>query len=162
MHPRSKVIIPYHNVLVLMHPGNDRNRIIGASKYPNLVPLCGRNLICNLLADKGCAPSSIALGTDISPTIDGVTTELGNEVWRNVFTARRVSGSTLTAEIFLSTAECNGFTLAEAGIFADERWHDGVVEVGGGTLFSRVVIVPIEKTSAVSLTFRWEIPISAG
>lgn len=158
---KEKIIIPYHNVAISIHPGNDVNTVIRRVTAANLVPAVGRNMLAWLLANRGFGPSSIGVGTDNTPTTDA-TIQLGCEIYRELITTRRVSGSTCIWELFLSTAEANGSTLQEAGVFADQSWYDGDVMTGGGFLFSRVVHSGIDKTSAVSVTYRWEIPISAG
>lgn len=158
--PRSPLRLAEGNVLILLHPGRDRSRILSAERRGNKVTRTGRQIVRDLLANTGPAPSALAVGTDPTPAEDS-DLSLGQEVFRSLFTRRVPSESSIIYELYLTDQEANGETLSEAGLIALPQWsHSGLIPQGG-FLFARVTHTPIEKDSSVSVTYVWEIPISS-
>jgi len=156
-----KITIGARNVLIQVHPAGDRSRVLSQQLVPNLVTRSGREVVAKIVGNQGYAPSSIGLGTDGTPTTDE-TTSLAAEVFRGLVTTRPYAGAVIAFQLFLAETDANGFQLREAAVFVDENWQGGVVAVGGGTLFSRVVFQPIDKNLATSMTLTFEYPITSG
>lgn len=113
-----------------------------------------RDLICRQTFFTGTkyTPDYIALGTSSAATTSGMTYLLG-EVFRGTVTARD-DGTSKTLKFYLNvgTGDANGYTLNSVGLYTEST---------GGTLWSRAVITPIVKTSAVSFQTEWEVTFFA-
>lgn len=140
------LVVPVCNVRVDVCRGRRR---LWTERGHNLVPTSGRNLIRDRLDGSAEDPlSHFALGDDNTAASNN-DTALGNEVFRAAFTATTADVLKLTIQYFLAPGSANGETLREAGLFNDAT---------AGTLYARYVIgAPITKTSAVSVTFTWEL-----
>ena len=131
--------------------------IIETIKDHNLITTAGKNLVRDLLgiAVGITGINYFAVGTDnTSPSVTDTT--LGAEVFRNTFTDVVYSSAKVTFKYFLGSTEANGNTLVEAGLFGD----NATASTDSGTLFSHVTYTPIVKTSALAVTFSWDITIS--
>lgn len=125
-------------------------------KVHNLVTNLGKQLIRDFLIKESVdGLNYIAIGTDNTAPVVGNTT-LGAEVFRDIFTDVLVDGNKVTFKYFLSSTDANSNTLVEAGLFG----NDATVTVNSGLLFAHVIHAPIEKNSAVAITYSWEITIS--
>jgi len=144
------------NVTIDVHSTED-NKLLYTIKKHNLVVQTGRNLVRDLL--RGVAYTTgityVAVGTGSTATVLEDTL-LGTEVFRDTITAFTSSNSRLTVQLYLSSADANGSTLTEAGIFGNLATGTA----NSGTLFARVVHSPIVKTVSISVTYNWEINIS--
>lgn len=114
----------------------------------NLVVTAGRNLIRDFLFGDAVDPlSHMAVGTGLSvPVITDAT--LGSEILRDIFSTSSKTNLKITYGLFLDTGDANGNTLSEAGIFNHSV---------SGTMYARAVYDPIPKTSAITVTYTWEI-----
>jgi hypothetical protein len=133
------------------------NKVIKTIKKHNLVTTLGKNLVRDLLGKAAGVTglNYIALGTDDTATTVSDTV-LGTEVYRAVFTDILFDTSKITFKYYLSSTTANSNTLVEAGLFGDDA--DGTAN--SGTLFAHVTHTAIVKTSAVAVTYSWEISIS--
>ena len=132
-------------------------KIIQTIKKHNLITTLGKNLVRDLLGMAAgiTGLNYIAIGTD--DTAAAITdTVLGNEVHRAVFTDVVYDTAKITLKYYLSSSTANGNTLVEAGLFGD----DASATPDSGTLFAHVTHTAIPKTSAVAVTYSWEISIS--
>jgi len=132
-------------------------KVIKTIKDHNLITTAGKNLIRDLMGIVSGVTgiNYFAIGTDnTSPSVADTT--LGTEVFRNTFTDVVYSSAKVTFKYFLSSTEANGNTLVEAGLFGD----DATGSVDTGTLFSHVTYTDIVKTSAIAVTYSWDITIS--
>lgn len=120
----------------------------------------GHNLVVNAGLDLhrdwayGDAPAglaSFAIGTSGTAAAPG-DTALGAQVLLASITSRTKGAQQITLKYFLSPPTANGNTLREAGLFT-----------GSSVLFARYVLVtPIIKTVAISVTWVWDITWGPG
>jgi len=122
--------------------------------FDNLIVTTGRVHVAELLGGYPRRPSHIAVGTGATAPVAGNTT-LGTEVFRKIITRRRSPSAPnnykIIFQMFLTTAEANGNTLTEAGIFN---------RAALGSMLSRVTYTGIAKTSSITVTYTWEISIT--
>jgi hypothetical protein len=126
--------------------------VLQVEEVHNLVTLQGRNLVRDLLNeanDNGL--THIALGTDETAAAAS-DTNLRAEVHRDTFTKRISSDGVLTLQYFLASSAANGSTLREAGLFNAAT---------GGVCFARATHGGIAKSSAITVTYTWQITITA-
>lgn len=124
----------------------------------NDIVLSGRQLVALMFANKGAAPiSHIAVGTGTTPVAPTTDVKLAAEVFRkkiNVITpASDILPKGDRFSVIVSTElglpEANG-ALTEAAIFNDPAANTG-------TMYNRVVFLPVNKTADFKLTLVWEI-----
>lgn len=124
-------------------------KLIKTIRRHNIVTSLAQNMVRDAWFDGIVAvPDRFALGTDATTPL--VTdTELGNEVFRNVFSSRSRDVAALTYKYFLTPGQANGNFLREAGLFNNTS----------NGLFAHVTYPEIEKTSAITVFFSWTISI---
>ena len=148
------------NVEILVHEG-DGGRVLYAVQDHNLVTNVGLTCLVGLLAhsttsndakwvnDGGTVfiktPRYIAVGTGAVAPAAG-DTALGAEVLRKLIVRRYPLTHGIEWYGFLSTAEGNGSSLTEAGLFC---------ESATGSLLARVTHVAIVKTVLFSVSYKW-------
>jgi len=128
-------------------------RLLRREQRHNLVTLAGRNLVRDLF--NGLSPAGaithFAVGTGTAtPTAND--TALVAEVFRDAVTKRTPDVGKLTLQYYLPSTAANGYALAEAGLFTAAT---------GGTLVARVVFQAINKNASLSVTYTWDLTISA-
>ena len=97
-------------------------------------------------------PTHLAVGTDATAAV-ATQAALVAEVFRSLLTSRVRSAIQIVFKHFLTTAQANGNTLREWGLFNASA---------AGTMFTRAVIgSPIVKTSAITVTSTWTVTVSA-
>lgn len=147
------------NVTIVTRDARDE-RILSIQRHHNKIPNSGLNLLRDLLNDKSGAGASVgqspgsgyfAIGTGSTAAASGDTT-LGTEIFRDVVTSSSATAQKLTITFSLGTGQANGYALREAGILNASS---------GGTLFARAVHSVINKTSAITVTYTWEITFSS-
>jgi hypothetical protein len=125
-------------------------RILSHQRVKNTVVDTGLNIVRDLLGGTGYGPASIAVGTGTAAT--GTTdTSLGTEIWRGNID-RRIQGSKeVNFQVLLTTADANGYTLSEVGLF------------DGTSMYARALLSPtIEKTGAKTVTISHKITVARG
>jgi hypothetical protein len=127
----------------------------------NKIPGPGRNIVRDLILNIGAAPGFIAVGTGGTDPKD-TDTQLEAEVFRAPITRRISLSSKVTFRLFLSTADANGSTLREVGLFARSTYTKESIPLGGGTLFNRAVYAPITKDNTIQVTYTIDINITSG
>lgn len=118
----------------------------------NLVTLAGRNLVRDLLneaTDGGLTHLGVGSG-DVA--VAASDTALVAELLRDLFTKRTPGDGALTLTYFLGSTAANGSTLQEAGLFTAAT---------AGTLFARAVHEPIAKSASITVTYTWQVTITA-
>lgn len=136
------------NVNLWITVRDPQGKIVKEDAVHNLVVTSGRNLIRDFLFGDAVDPlSHLAVGTGLS---DPVITDasLGSEVYRAVFSTSNKTNLKITYTLFLGTGTANGNYLSEAGLFN---------HAVSGTMYSRAIYAPIDKTSAITVTYTWEI-----
>lgn len=140
------------NVHVEVHDA-DTGELLHEQDVHNLVVNAGLNLIRDLL--DGDAPAGLtyfAVGTSATAASAAQTT-LVAETFRAAVTSRTSDAQKLTVKYYLPSGSGNGATLAEVGLFN---------HVSAGTMFARAVLSStIAKTSAITVTFTWDINLAA-
>lgn len=113
----------------------------------NLIVDVGRGQMCQLLLGNatGNFVASIGWGTSATATTVADTTLTGGSSVA-IGTATLPSGTSVQFPFHIATTDANGLTLQELGLIT-----------GDGTLFSRVVIPAVVKTSAIYLDGTWTI-----
>ncbi len=133
-----------------------RGRFVRRMRCSNLITAVGRKLCVEVLGDLGSAPTHIAVGTGTTPANDA-DTALVTEVYRDLITKRIDGATAITYQLFISTADANGNTLTEAGVFT--ALNDTPVT---GRLFARTIFpIPVVKSNAVTLTVSWTVTIAS-
>jgi hypothetical protein len=140
------------NVTVTVHDAST-GEVLGEQRAHNLVVNDGLNLIRDLLEGTATGPiTHFALGTDSTP-VTASDTALGVEVFRDVLAGTTANAQQLVLSYYLNSADANGNTLSEAGLFN---------AASAGTMFARVALSPpIAKTAAVAVSFFWTINLGA-
>lgn len=113
-----------------------------------MVVTSGRNLIRNLLdnsTESGLTHFAIGTSTD---AVTSTQTTLTTQVFIDTITQTARDTAKLTVRYFLGTADANGSTLAEAGIFNSSS---------AGTMYSRVTHTGIVKSASITITYNWEL-----
>lgn len=128
--------------------------LLAVHDHKNLVVDEGLNLLRDMLGDdRNKAPNYFYLGTNpLAATASDVVATIVSP-FTKMFTARVRGSKAISFQTFVSSAEANGTTWTEAGLV---NTYDGA-----SSLFARVAITPIVKTSAVTITFTWSITLSA-
>ena len=144
------------NVEILIHDAKTM-KVIDTIRKHNIVTTLGKNLIRDLLgiAAGVTGVNYLAVGTN-NTAVTLADTLLGTEVFRNTLTDVVYTSANANFKYFLGSTEANGNTLVEAGLFGDNA--TGTVDTG--TLFAHVVHTAIVKTSAIAITYSWNISIS--
>ncbi len=141
-------VVPKVNVFI-NEIDTKNNKLLNRQEVHNLAVLSGRNLIRDLLAgDDINGLSHFALGTDnteVSTHDQGLT----NEVFRAQITKFEKYPAKLNVVYYLSSLNCNGKTLREAGLFN---------AASDGSMYARVIFnKPITKNENKAVTFTWEL-----
>ena len=153
----SVIHLPYGNVHVLVERDGEPP---WEETVHNKVTASGRNILRDILLGIGGIPQWIALGTTNTAVLD-TDVALGNEYYRAAVTRRLSTSGKATLKLHLTTAEANGSTIQEIGCFVYASYTTAGSPLGGGQLFARALVTPIEKTSSVQVTFTWEFPITS-
>lgn len=119
----------------------------------NLFVTAGRNWVRDALNNDASLTgmTHLAVGTGTTAA-DPAQTSLVTEVFRGALTATEKAEGKLTVELYLSSVDANGHTLAEAGAFN---------AAAAGTMFGRAVHTGKPKTVDYAFTYSWEFTISA-
>jgi hypothetical protein len=127
--------------------------IVASGEAHNLVTNAGLNLVRDLLdGDSVAGITHFAVGTGTA-AVTALDTALGTEVFRDVAGGRTSNAQQLVLSYYLNSADANGNTLSEAGLFN---------AASAGTMFARVALSPpITKTAAVAVSFFWTINLGA-
>jgi hypothetical protein len=113
-----------------------------------LIDLLNRPILGSNQAGRGVDYLAVGTGTT-PPDFDDLT--LQAEVFRKQITRRLPGDQLLTYKLFLDTLEANENTLTEAGLF----------NVGsGGSMFNRVVHLPINKDESVAVVYQCVLTIT--
>ena len=105
-----------------------------------------------LAGDSATAPTHMAVGDDTT-TPDDEDTTLGNELDRNANATATAGDDSATFSMILTTAEANGNTLTEAGLF-----NAGT----NGDMYVRFTHGGIIKTAAVEIEYSIVIRVTNG
>lgn len=118
-------------------------------KEHNMAVTSGRNLIRDLLNNSTTASglTHFAIGTSTS-AVTSTQTTLSAQVFIDTITQTVTDTAKLTVRYFLGTADANGSTLTEAGIFNSSA---------SGTMYSRVTHTGIVKDASTTVTYTWEL-----
>lgn len=123
-------------------------RLVHREERHNMAVLAGRNLIRDALAgDAVTGLTHFAVGTG-SAAVTATDTALGAEVLRLPIQTKTKDAAKLQIMQYLSSTQANGNTLTEAGLFNDPA---------AGTMYARVVHAGIVKTSALAVTYTWDL-----
>ena len=126
--------------------------IIQEIQQNNLVVTIGRNLLRDFM--RGTVTVGIqqfAIGTN-STAVTISDSQLGTEVFRSGTITYTASAETLQVEMYVTSAQANGSTIVEAGLFCDST---ATSTVNTGKLYSRAVHSSIVKTSSIAITYVW-------
>lgn len=161
-HPRRRqrgvINLPYGNVHIRVSDAQDRT--LSEETVHNKVVASGRNILRDIMLGVGGIPQWISLGTT-NTAVSDTDTQLGNEYYRAQVTRRISTTGKATYKLHLTTAEANGQTIQEIGLFVYANYTTSGSPLGGGQLFARALVTPIVKTSSVQVTFTWEFPITS-
>ena len=146
------------NVHVLVQDADEN--VLREETVHNKVTASGRNILRDIMLGVGGIPQWIALGTT-NTTVSDTDVALGNEYYRAQITRRISNTGKATYKLHLTTAEANGQTIQEIGLFVYANYTTSGSPLGGGQMFARALITPIEKTSSIQVTFTWEFPITS-
>ena len=160
---KSVLAIPLETNLIIDVNDAGSGKLLRQTKVHNLVVNSGLNLVRDLLANTGRAPNTLAIGTGTSATT-AIMTALQTEVYRYYFSRRVTSTSNVRYQLYLdsSTPSTQPHTIGEAGIFSGASFYGSSAPATGGTMFARATFTPFLKDSSVTVTFTWDIPITAG
>lgn len=124
--------------------------VIDEYRGHNLLVSAGRNAIATWLLDgTGTQPTHIAFGDD-DTAVSASQTTLVSEIasGRFAFTSTSRMDNVTRYEYNLTSAQLNGETLKELGLFNASS---------SGTMFSRIVLgTSISKTSSIAVTVKWD------
>lgn len=118
---------------------------------------CGRNKVVDnglnelrdLLGGTGFEPDEMAVGSGTVAPVAG-DTGLGTETFRKAIDRRIGETKKITFQILLTSADANGTTIAEAGLFAQSL------------MYARALVSPtIAKTSSIDVTISHEISLAS-
>lgn len=124
----------------------DTGEVVSTARVHNRVLDSGLTALWSCFSGVGPALSTFALGTDATePTAE--STGPAGEVLRSDLGLLTVAGPILTAEYYLSSAECNDLTLCSAMCLA------------GLTPFAWVTFPPALKTDQFVWVFQWQFPL---
>lgn len=141
------------NVKIEVHDAAT-GELLHEQAHHNLVVDAGLNLLRDWLdGDAPTPPSHLAVGTG-STAPAASQTALVAEVHRLAITQKVGTVSKVqTYKTYLPSTAANGSTLAEAGLFNASS---------GPVMFARTLISPtIVKTSAIQVTFTWDVTLAA-
>ena len=139
------------NVMIVAHDIKT-GKVLRIEKKHNLAVTSGLNLLRDFLnGDSVNGLSYCAVGTDSTAAVAGDTL-LGAETFRKVFTQTNKTSGNLNIKTYIGSAEGNGSTLTEAGLFGDAA----TAAADSGTLYARVTFTGIAKTSSIGITIDWD------
>lgn len=141
----NNAIIPNTNVTVTVCDIN--GNVICEHKEHNMVVTSGRNLIRDLLNNSTTGLTHFAIGTGTT-AVTSTQTTLETEILIDTITQTAADTAKLTVRYFLGTADANGSTVSEAGIFNSSS---------AGTMYARVTHTGIEKSASITVTYNWEL-----
>lgn len=151
------------NVLVEVHDAAT-GKLLRSERKKNRVTATGRDVVRDLLCGVDHPPGFIAFGASSSAPAD-TDIRLETEFFRNALTRIIPSASKVTYQLFVLETQANGYTIREIGLFRGaKRYYTtdiGGTPLYGGTLVARSVVTDIEKTSLVTVTISWEVPIQS-
>lgn len=130
---------------------NEETGKIKIIKTHNLVVTTGKNLLRDFLYDgssvtvAGLTHFGYGTGTTAAAAAD---TALETQVARDTITQKIKDTGKLTVKYYLSSANGNGSTLTEVGLFN---------AASSGTMYARAIHAAIAKTSSISVTYSWEL-----
>ena len=127
--------------------------IVQQGEAHNLVTNAGLDLVRDLLdGDSVAGITHFAVGTG-SAAATALDTTLDTEVFRDTVSGRTSNAQQLVVQYYLNSADANGNTLTELGLFN---------AASAGTLFARVALgTSIVKTAAIAVTLNWSINLGA-
>lgn len=122
---------------------------LSTQRRHNLVVTAGLNMIRDFLSNAASTRiTHVALGTGTTAAA-ATDTALQTEVYRDLVTLFTPSAAALNIQLYVSTAQANGSTLAEAGLLSASS---------SGTLYARSLFAStIAKTSAIAITVSWDL-----
>jgi hypothetical protein len=133
-------------------------------RVSNRVITAGVKATARLLGNCGGVPNLISVGTGTTAVADG-DRQLEAEVFRNRVTRAYGGPSTAVYQLSISTAQANGYTLSEAGLWVGVSGDSSTAAAGivdaTAVIFARVLFEPFAKTSADTMILTWEIPITS-
>ena len=135
---------------VVIEARDPSGRLVNRIRRHNLVTLAGRNLIRDALNGTvaGIGLDKVAVGTG-STAVAPEQTALVAEADRGPISQRVLDDGSLTVQRYLTTADANGVSIQEAGLFA------------GSVMLARVVFPEVAKTSDLTVTITWTVSIGA-
>src|SRR3990167_2505287 len=160
----TKIISSFHNKFIAKEPVKIKGllkikihdaitgEIIQEIQQDNLVVTIGRNLLRDFMKnDVTVGIQQFAIGTNSTAVVIG-DSQLGTEVFRSGTITYTASAETLQVEMYVTSAQANGNTIVEAGLFCDST---ATSTANTGKLYSRVVHSSIVKTSSIAITYVW-------
>jgi len=99
------------------------------------------------------APTEIWLGTNSAAATATDTVGTMTGTYTKIITARAQTTFGISFQVFIGSTEANGVTYNEAGLVTTRN--------GSNTLFARIKLLPIVKTSSVTVTLTWTITMGA-
>lgn len=135
----------------------ESGRVIESRSHNNLIVTSGLNLIRAAL-DTGTTSAityfGLGAGAGSTTAVSASQTDLqGATKIRDVLTSRiATTDATIVCQYYLGSATGNGNTFNEAGLFTASS---------GGTMYSRVLLTPIVKTTSVAVSFVWTLTWTA-
>jgi len=148
------------NLTIEVHSAEDLE-LLDVQHVHNKIVRGGRKVLRDLWLNIGPSPQFIGVGTGSTPAAD-VDAGLVAEVYRNFITRKFRSDfeDKATFKLLLTSADANGFTLQEVGLFADAVFS-GTSPIASGTLCARAIYTPIIKTNAITVTYTWEFVVTS-
>lgn len=139
--PKGRVTIRVYD-----HSQGDKPELIREEVGDNLIVSQASEIMANILG--GTLSKNIntfGVGTDATAPTSG-DTGLTSAFTKAIGAITYPSAGTVRFSMQLTTAEANGTTISEWGLFTDD-----------GTLFSRRTPTPIAKTASISVLADWDI-----
>ena len=151
------LVVPNVRIILL-----DRDlEVLDVIRSSNLMVKIGRRALRDLVGypqltpGVNASPDYIALGDSGSATVDGQTT-LGNDVFRKQISRKTaIDDQTVQFQLSVDAGEANGpgtQPLREVGLFNQSS---------GGTMWARATHMLINKTSAISIVYQWQLFFTA-
>lgn len=128
-------------------------RLVSEEVVENLVTASGRGLLWDIILGVQPTLAAVAAGTSSTAVTDGQTA-LVAEVVRFQLTSMTRAGSVLTVRLFMGTAQGNGNTYREAGIF-------NTVAANSGVMLNRITHADKVKDTSKTLTYLITITLSS-
>lgn len=130
-------------------------RLLWIARGRNKVTNVGLNILRDMLGGTGFRPTHIAVGSGTTAPAAS-DTSLQTEIFRQKIDRRIPESSKMTFQILLGTADQNGNTFREVGLF------EGTSTQGGNKLLARSLLNPvIAKTNLIQVTIAHEIALVA-